>query len=282
MYLKLLSIATFVLSVPVSPKTGVEMTVGNICIPEGVFKYNLLIGLAGLFWAISYALIIYRGVKDKTYGMPMLVLCTNIVWEFMLGIMGAPIVSVGSALEMSRQPLVMRIVDVVWFLFDCGILFLLFKYGREEFEKFHPSAPKWVFVPVILAFLVLSAIVYAVCVYEWGDYNGIYGAYVGNVLISVFFIRMLWQRGNADGQSMWIGFAKFMGTFCTFLFGGMVLRGEWGVTKSILFELEFWPLVKLCVILIVLFDIVYLAFLYHTMRYKLHLNPWTRKPLTSE
>lgn len=282
MFSQLISVASCLLSVPVSQKTGLEMTVGNISVPDGVFSYNLLYGLAGLLWTISYVLIIYRGVKDKTYGMPMLVLCSNLVWEFMQSFMGTPIVSVGSAFEMTRQPIFMRVVNAIWFLFDCGILYLLFKYGKGEFQKFHPGAPKWAFVPVAFLFMLLSFLFYAACVYEWGDYNGIFGAYVDNVFISLFYIRMLWRRGNADGQSMWIGLTKFLGTFCTFIFGIAVLRGEWGLTKRVACEMDFFPVMKLCVILIIVFDIVYLVSLYRTMKYKLHLNPWTRKPLTSE
>ena len=279
MLLNHLSNAACLLSVPVSKKTGMEMMVGNLLIPDDVFLYNLLIILAGLFWSISYVLIIYRGIKDKTCGMPMLVLCLNFVWEFILGFMGDPFVSVGSALEMSRHPLSMRIVDVTWFLLDFGILYLLFKYGKKEFEKFHPGAPKWAFVSTVFLFLLLSFLFIAACVYEWGDYNGIYAAYVDEVIISILFIRMLWQRGNADGQSMWIGLFKFVGTLCTILFGGAVVRREWGVGRRVFCEMEFMPLMKLCLILIIVFNVAYLVFLYRTMKYKQHLNPWTRKPL---
>ncbi len=36
----------------------------------------------GLFWIITYILIIKRGFQDKKYGMPMVALCANISWEF--------------------------------------------------------------------------------------------------------------------------------------------------------------------------------------------------------
>jgi hypothetical protein len=258
-----------------------ELTVSNLYIPGGVLLYNILIGIACIFWFIAYVLIIYRGIKDKACGMPMLVLCLNIVWEFILGFMGEPFVPAGSVLELSRHPLSMRIVDVIWFLFDCGVFYILVKYGKEEYEKFHPGAPKGIFVPMILFYLLISFLFIAVCVYEWHDYNGIYSAYVDNVLISALYIRMLWRRGNADGQSMWIGLFKFLGTFFTFLMGGFVIRGEYSITKRIFFELEFMPLIKLCFVLICTFEIAYMVFLYRTMKYKLHLNPWTRKPLVS-
>ncbi|MCT6815694.1 MAG: hypothetical protein M3043_04720, partial [Lysinibacillus fusiformis] len=36
----------------------------------------------GLFWIITYLLVIYKGWKDKKYGMPMVAICANIAWEF--------------------------------------------------------------------------------------------------------------------------------------------------------------------------------------------------------
>ncbi|MBO3443209.1 hypothetical protein [Clostridium sp. CCUG 7971] len=42
----------------------------------------ILQGLSGLFWIITYILIIKKSVKDKTYGMPFLAICLNLSWEF--------------------------------------------------------------------------------------------------------------------------------------------------------------------------------------------------------
>lgn len=263
----------------ISPKTGTELTVGNLFIPSGDLQYDLLIALDGFFWALAYVLIIHRSVKDKTCGMPAAVLCLSFTWEFVFGFLGAPLVEAGSFFDLSRQPLAMRIHNVVWFVLDCGILYTLLRYGRDEYEKFHPGAPKKAFVPLVLTGLAVCFIGMVVSVYEWGDHNGIYAAYIDNVLISLLFIRMLYRRGNADGQSMWIGLSKCLGTIATFLLGGAVVRREFGVGKRIFFDMEFLPLMKLCILLILILDIAYLIILYRTMKHKLHLNPWTRKPL---
>ncbi len=37
--------------------------------------YTGLMIIAGLFWSLTYVLIIRRGFKDKTYGMPLAALC---------------------------------------------------------------------------------------------------------------------------------------------------------------------------------------------------------------
>ncbi len=41
----------------------------------------ILLG-SGLFWTVTYLLIIRRGFRDQTYGMPLVALCANLAWEF--------------------------------------------------------------------------------------------------------------------------------------------------------------------------------------------------------
>ena len=44
-----------------------------------MFTEIMMVG--GLFWSATYILIIRRGFKYKTFGMPMAALCANISWE---------------------------------------------------------------------------------------------------------------------------------------------------------------------------------------------------------
>lgn len=37
---------------------------------------------SGIFWAITYLLILHRSIQDRVIGMPMVALCLNIAWEF--------------------------------------------------------------------------------------------------------------------------------------------------------------------------------------------------------
>lgn len=38
--------------------------------------------LSGIFWTITYLLILQRSIQDRIIGMPMVALCMNIAWEF--------------------------------------------------------------------------------------------------------------------------------------------------------------------------------------------------------
>jgi hypothetical protein len=44
--------------------------------------FDILLVGTGIFWTITYLLIIRRGFLDHTYGMPLIALCANLTWEF--------------------------------------------------------------------------------------------------------------------------------------------------------------------------------------------------------
>jgi hypothetical protein len=69
--------------------------------------FGLIIsGLTALGWAVAYVLIIRRGFLDKTYGVPMVALAGNIVWEFLFAFcIRAP----GESMDMWKM------INVVWF-----------------------------------------------------------------------------------------------------------------------------------------------------------------------
>lgn len=46
---------------------------------------GLLAGaLSSFCWTVAYALIIWRGFKDRTFGMPLVALGANLSWEVIL------------------------------------------------------------------------------------------------------------------------------------------------------------------------------------------------------
>ena len=37
---------------------------------------------SGIFWTISYLLIVQRSIQERSVGMPLVALCINISWEY--------------------------------------------------------------------------------------------------------------------------------------------------------------------------------------------------------
>lgn len=270
------------LALVISPKTGQEMNIASLAVPAGVPLYDILTIVSGVFWTIAYIWIIYRGFKDKTCGMPLMVLGLNWAWEFIFCFLGSPIVPAGSMLDLTAQTTVQRIMDGMWFVFDCVILYLKFKYGREEYKATMPHAPKWMYYPYLIVIILISFGCVLFSVNEWNDHNGVYAAYIQNIFISATFISMLFRRGNSKGQSMGIAICKWLGTLAPSLMGALVMYREYGATWSIFVDFQFMPLMKFLIECCFLFDVIYIIALYRVMKYREHLNPWTRKPLKAE
>ena len=97
----------------------------------------LLLLSPGLFWTLTYVLVIRQGFRDRTYGMPLVALCANISWEFIFSVV-------------RPQPGGAQIVYVVWFCFDVVIAYTALRYGPREF----PGLPRSVFYLGFAATLV--------------------------------------------------------------------------------------------------------------------------------
>jgi hypothetical protein len=198
----------------------------------------------GVFWTLVYILIIRLGFREKTFGMPVIALCTNISWEFVF-----------SFVRPHNIP--QRYIDVTWFVLDSVILYQVVVFGKSDFI----NKPARLFYPGFALSLILSLWAILSVTYEFRDWNGVYSAFGGNLLMSVLFVTMLLRRNNVCGQSMYIALFKMVGT----------------VSASIL-SFTFYPsslLLGFLYITIFLFDAIYLVLLYeqHT---ELAIDPWKR------
>jgi hypothetical protein len=157
--------------------------------------YTIIMLGCGVFWTITYILIIRRSILDHTYGMPLVALCANISWECIFSFIYPP-------------QLIQHIVNLVWFLFDTVLLAQALRYGPREFA----DLPKRVFYSLFSLTLATSFFVVLLMTTEFHDKGGIYTAFGSNLMMSVLFILMLYRRRSLRGQSMSIAICKLIGT----------------------------------------------------------------------
>lgn len=158
-----------------------------------MFTEIMMIG--GLFWSATYILIIRRGFKEKTFGMPMVALCANISWEAIFAFVtphGAP----------------QLYVNYIWFALDAVIVFQFLKYGKKEFPKFS----KWQFFSAFAIGIAIAAPMILAINYEFEDTSGAYAAFGQNLMMSILFVSWLSNRKGVDGQSVYIALFKMIGT----------------------------------------------------------------------
>jgi hypothetical protein len=153
---------------------------------------------SGLLWSVTYLLIIKRGFQDRACGMPLGALALNISWEFLFAFVFPP-------------DAIQHAINIAWFALDAVIVaqFLVFEGRRRPRD-----IPAGLFYAGFLAVLVTAYLTILLATREFDNYSGYYTAFGQNLLMSVLFIRMLLDRPDLAGQSLYIGLAKMLGTLC--------------------------------------------------------------------
>ncbi|WP_052356855.1 transmembrane-type terpene cyclase [Faecalimicrobium dakarense] len=208
----------------------------------------ILQGLSGLFWIITYILIIKKSVKDKTYGMPFLAMCLNLSWEFVFAFI-------------YKSDIFHQIVCFIWFILDLIIACTFFKYGYKDFKKKYSLSKISFFV--LIVFTLISSFVFMILapldfsILFDGDILQAAGfiAYFQNLLMSILFVLMFLERRNLKGQSIFIAIFKWLGTLSVSI---MSLSGMVSSNPTELFV----------IFLIQFFDILYIYLLLKFCRHK--------------
>jgi hypothetical protein len=153
---------------------------------------------SGVFWLITYLLIIRRGYLDKACGMPMAALCLNISWEFIFSFV-------------YPHAGIQRVINIAWFALDLAIVaqFLRYESVRRPADR-----PALLFFGGFLSVLIVSFLAVLFTTLEFGNGIGSYSAFGQNLVMSILFVGMLLDRNDLAGQSVYIGLAKMLGTFC--------------------------------------------------------------------
>jgi len=190
--------------------------------------------VGGLFWSATYLLMIRRGFKDKTFGMPFAALCANISWE-----------AIFAFVTPHSSPQIY--INYVWFSLDVVIVYHLLKYGKKEFPQFSSRT----FYPVFVLGLGTALVMILAVGEELDDSIGMYAAFGQNLMMSVLFVTMLLGRNDLRGQSIYIALFKLLGTG---LSSTAFYLYRPGIQDSVLMQFLF--------VAIFVFDIIYFVMVY--------------------
>jgi hypothetical protein len=182
--------------------------------------------VSGICWTIAYFLIIRRGMRDRTYGMPIVAVCVNISWEFIF-----------SFLIPHLPP--HQYINISWFLLDLFILGQLLRYWRSDF----PALDSIIFYPFVAASLLASFGLIYMMTLELED-CGAYSAFGQNFLMSILFMIVLFRRNSLRGQSVYIALSKMVGTAlaCTAAYLYVPLAGQSALLQYLFLTTLFFDL----------------------------------------
>lgn len=202
------------------------------------------------FWFIAYVLIIYRGFKDKSFGMPVTALCANVVWEA-LGLFVLPVSAA------------VKVAQLFSLVPDLLILYTCLKYGPADFS--HPLIKKWFYAWVGLG-MVMAASLEMAFIVAYEDRMGGTTGYFTNVLLSALFIAMILRRRSVRGQSFYIALCILVGNI--FAWPTWVLSASSVPRPPTL-------LGHTCFACIVFLNLIYAALVYRQCRLD-GVTPWRR------
>ena len=203
--------------------------------------------VGGIFWSVTYILIIKRGFNDKTFGMPFIALSANISWE-----------AIFSFVHPHFPP--QLYINYAWFSLDLIIVIQFLRYGAAEFPKFSPTKICSLFIAAVA---IASLAIYFIC-YQLDDWLGAYAAFGQNLVMSILFITMLQSRNSPNGQSIYIGIFKMLGTVVS----SIAFYLYQPISQQSIILPAFYVLIFVC-------DIIYIILLYQKCT-KSDIQVWRR------
>ena len=153
-----------------------------------------------LAWTTAYLFIIISCFKQKSYGIPMVVLCFNVIWEFYF------------SFNVLGSDLFYFFVwgNRLWFVFDVIIVYQFFRYGRER--QVIPFVKKY-FYPIAIFTLIMMAIGIYTFSFYYNDLQGASSSMTINLVMSILFIFMLFYRyEDCNGLNYPAAWLKMIGT----------------------------------------------------------------------
>ena len=162
-----------------------------------------VIAVGDLLWATTYLLIIIKGFRDRSYGMPLVAVALNFTWEVYFTFVSPPRSPGGG------EDHVKFVLFAIWFVLDAIIVLQVFLYGRETQDN--PYLKKY-FYPVVAITLVMAYAGHHTFARFFHEPEGKVDAYIINFVMSLLFVHLLFNRPRLQGLSLPAAWTKMLGT----------------------------------------------------------------------
>lgn len=163
--------------------------------------YNL-VGAAGcLSWVVAYVLMIKVGFRDRAPGLPMVAIALNFSWEIL------------ASFAFPNPVWLWHTFDRVWMLVDVLIVYQLLRFGRPfiRIPQFREH-----FYPLVTVVFLTGLIGQWSFVADYPDRLGLVVAFMINLIMSIAFVFMYYERkDHRRGLSLGGAWAKMLGTLGT-------------------------------------------------------------------
>jgi hypothetical protein len=200
-----------------------------------------------LAWTPAYVMILWIGFRQRRLEIPVLAATGNIAWELVWGWFFS--VNMGFGLQNIYRGA---------FVIDAGILYLVFRYGREQTEA--PLVRRW--YPGLVVVLLLGWGWLVVAMHHTPNVDlplGSTSAYLINLLESGIYLWFGLKVLEPRSMSLVVAWSKGVGTAC--------------VTVFVFLEYPDHAFVRTLAVLVAGVDALYIALLYARRRGLVQLQP---------
>jgi hypothetical protein len=209
-----------------------------------------------VMWVALYILVIRRGNIDKTYGIPLVSLAANFVWDVY-----------NTFWAEYRMPMPQPLIDGVYMVIDMVIIYQVLRYWRSDMGYLKPRTFYLYFVIIFaLSFMIMRALII-----DLNDKPTWHAAFIDTLLNSALFIGMFYSRPKLEGQSLWIALFKWLGTAPFMLL--LYFAPQLGINDLV--QVPNTQILPMLWIGIFVLDLIYVVLVYQRSR-KLGINPWKR------
>jgi hypothetical protein len=169
----------------------------------------ILFGVGCFGWVVAYVAIVRNALHSQFLEIPAGAVVANIAWEFVWGFLYPN--ELGRFFSWGYR---------IWFFFDLGIVYMLFRFGARQVEL--PEL-KAVFRPAC----VFGIVAWAVGIYFFvGEgYDTGYGAisgYILNTMMSALYVVIILRHGHLYEFSLVVAWSKMLGTALLTVFNFIV------------------------------------------------------------
>ena len=151
---------------------------------------EIFAALGGVFWSVSYIVMIFQNFKDQSYSMPVYCLCMNIAWETVFGFVYPP-------------GLLNQMAYLQWLVIDVFLVYTTVVFGKQQWRHQPLVANNLgsiIFFGCIFCMLLHLAIA-ATYVPLVGRQVVTFTGWTLQVFLSIGYDAQLLSRGHTKGHS---------------------------------------------------------------------------------
>jgi hypothetical protein len=171
--------------------------------------FNLVGALGCIFWIVAYAFAVRTAKRDQANAIPLVAVALNFSWELL------------ASFAFPNPVKLWHAFDRIWLVVDVIIVVQTLSYGPAMARV---AAVAQRYMLVFATIFVMGLVGQYTFVADYTDRLGLVAAFVINLVMSIAFVTMYFDRPDRRGISRGVAWFKMLGTAGTSIECHVVVR----------------------------------------------------------